>query len=184
MKRRSDAVQRKRGYGVSQEKPDYYLVGELECYVCHEKFRANEEFNKHLSEAGHRLDAVPVGPPAAAPPPAPQSPDEGIDWPAPKIVDTVVCVSLEKYNKLVAAAESAAHLQAELERVRKQGTDAVLDLKEQMREMKVRHNDDLKAAEARCRVLEEALRKYWHCRHAWMIDCFCTKEARAALAPG
>src|SRR5437588_5460738 len=158
MKRRSDAVQRKRGYGVSQEKPDYYLVGELECYVCHEKFRANEEFNKHLSEAGHRLDAVPVAPTAAAPPPAPQSPDEGIDWPAPKIVDTVVCVSLEKYNKLVAAAESAAHLQAELERVRKQGTDAVLDLKEQMREMKVRHNDDLKAAEARCRVLKAALR--------------------------
>ena len=50
----------------------------------------------------------------AAPPPAPESPDEEIDWPAPKIVDTVKCVSLEKYNKLVAAAESAAHLQAEI----------------------------------------------------------------------
>src|SRR5207302_538851 len=104
----------KRGYGVSQEKPEHYLIGELECYICHEKFRANEEFNKHLSEAGHRLDAVPVGPPAAAPPSAPESPDEEIDWPAPKIVDTVKCVSLEKYNKLVAAAESAAHLQAEI----------------------------------------------------------------------
>ena len=107
---------------------------------------------------------------------------------AHKTVYDIQTVAYEANRLLEKRAEQAEarcrELEAELERVRKQGTDAVLDLKEQMQEMKIIHNDDLKAAEARCRVLEEALRKYWHCRHAWMIDCFCTKEARAALAPG
>ncbi len=34
--------------------------------------------------------------------------------------------------------------------------------------------------ETRVRVLEEALKKYTYCQHA-CIDCFCVKEARAAL---
>ena len=143
---------------MSQEKPDYYLVGELECYVCHEKFRANEEFNKHLSEAGHRLDAVPVGPSAAAPPPAPESPDEEIDWPAPKIVDTVKCVSLEKYNKLVAAAESAAHLQAELEQAKRTIVGYEADYARVVAACD-KADEQREAAEARCRLLAEALRK-------------------------
>jgi len=36
------------------------------------------------------------------------------------------------------------------------------------------------SAEAQVRTLEAALRKYVHCPHA-CIDCFCTKEAKAAL---
>jgi len=35
---------------------------------------------------------------------------------------------------------------------------------------------------ARCRDLEAVLKIYTNCRHA-SIDCFCTKEARAALYP-
>ena len=126
--------------------------------------------------------------PAAAPPPAPeralQTISGKLEHAKRNHAHRPIVLSWEDAETIKTVLQVAAHLQAELERVRKQGTDAVLDLKEQMREMKVRHNDDLKAAEARCRVLEEALRKYWHCRHAWMIDCFCTKEARAALAPG
>src|SRR5438105_1943641 len=89
------------------EEPDYYLVGELECYVCHEKFRANEEFNKHLAEAGHRLDAVPVGPPAAPPPPAP----EGCTVEDYKAINHTLLA-----NIAVGLRDRAAHLQAELER--------------------------------------------------------------------
>ena len=56
------------------------------------------------------------------------------------------------------AAAHAAHLQAELEQVRKEGVEAVLDLKDQIREMKIRNGEDFRAAEARCRVLKAALR--------------------------
>jgi hypothetical protein len=39
-----------------------------------------------------------------------------------------------------------------------------------------------RAYAARCRDLEAVLKIYTHCRHA-SIDCFCTKEAKAALYP-
>jgi hypothetical protein len=37
--------------------PDYYLVGELECHVCHAKFKNETVLNEHLYRRGHRLDA-------------------------------------------------------------------------------------------------------------------------------
>lgn len=44
----------------------------------------------------------------------------------------------------------------------------------------VHAREDIPALLAENRALREALEHYKHCRHA-CIDCFCTKEARAAL---
>src|SRR5437588_5421389 len=99
--------------------------------------------------------------PPAAPPPAParalQTISGKLEHAKRNHAHRPIVLSWEDAETIKTVLQVAAHLQAELERVRKQGTDAVLDLKEQMREMKVRHNDDLKAAEARCRVLGGAL---------------------------
>lgn len=55
-------------------------------------------------------------------------------------------------------------------------TQEIEELKRQLYQAEIRN-------ERRVRELEAALKHYTYCRHA-CIDCFCTKEARAALNGG